>query len=124
MRRIVLFTLCSIMLVKIISAQSTITPYYERNDFLFTSPGAMKFGLYGYDNPALLSYVRQPDLLITWNNGSDPIKRWGMFVGLPSVGFGTLHENINGVTVADYYLSLAAGDKTISYRNFIRLDGY
>jgi hypothetical protein len=36
-------------------AQSTFTRYHDRNDFLLASPGALKFGLYGYDNPALLS---------------------------------------------------------------------
>jgi len=102
-------------------AQSTFTPYYDRNDFLFASPGALKFGLYGYDNPALLSYVRQPDILFTWNDAKAPMNRWGMFVGLPSAGFGMVHEKIGGATVADYRLSLAMGDKT-KYRNIIRMD--
>ena len=114
MRCIVLFLLLSVFLVNTVPAQSTITPYHERNDFLFTSPGAMKFGLYGYDNPALLSYVRQPDLLVTWNDASDLTKRWGMFVGLPSVGFGMVREKIGGIAVADYHFSLAAGDRTLS----------
>jgi len=95
-------------------AQSTFTPYYDRNDFLLASPGALKFGLYGYDNPALLSYVRQPDILFTWNDANAPINRWGMFVGLPSAGFGMVHEKIGGVSTADYHLSLAMGDKTVS----------
>ncbi|MCX6122725.1 MAG: signal peptide peptidase SppA [Ignavibacteriales bacterium] len=114
MRPKILFALLSIIIVNIALAQSTITPYHERNDFLFTSPGAMKFGLYGYDNPALLSYVRQPDLLVTWNDASDPTNRWGMFVGVPSAGFGMVREKIGGVAVADYHLSLAAGDRTLS----------
>jgi protease-4 len=95
-------------------AQSTFTPYFDRNDFLLASPGALKFGLYGFDNPALLSYVRQPDILFTWNDANAPINRWGMFVGLPSAGFGMVHEKIGGVSTADYHLSLAMGDKTVS----------
>jgi protease IV len=95
-------------------AQSTFTPYYDRNDFLLASAGALKFGLYGYDNPALLSYVRQPDILFTWNDASAPTDRWGMFVGLPSAGFGMVREKVGGATVADYRLSLAMGDKTLS----------
>jgi protease IV len=114
MKRIILLALLCSAIVCSLPAQSTITPYYKRNDFLMTSPGAMKFGLYGYDNPALLSYIRQPDISVVWNDAGDPAKSWGMFVGLPSAGFGTLHENIGGSTVADYYLSLAAGDKTFS----------
>jgi Periplasmic serine proteases (ClpP class) len=95
-------------------AQSTFTPYYDRNDFLLASPGALKFGLYGYDNPALLCYVRQPDILFTWNDANAPTDRWGMFVGLPSAGFGMVREKVGGATVADYHLSLAMGDKTLS----------
>jgi protease IV len=114
MKRMVLFALISIIMVNRGQAQSTITPYHERNDFLFTSPGAMKFGLYGYENPALLSYIRQPDLLITWNDASDPTNRWGMFAGFPGVGFGMVREKIGGTPVADYYLSFAAGDRTFS----------
>ncbi len=95
-------------------AQSTFTPYYDRNDFLLASPGALKFGLYGYDNPALLSYVRQPDILFTWNDVKAPTNRWGMFVGLPSAGFGMVHEKFGGATVADYRLSAATGDRTLS----------
>lgn len=114
MRRIVLFMLLSIIIENTVPAQSTITPYHERTDFLFTSSGAMKFGLYGYDNPALLSYVRTPDLLITWNDAGDQTNRWGMFVGLPNAGFGMVHEKIGGVALADYNISLAAGDRTLS----------
>jgi protease IV len=95
-------------------AQSTFTPYYDRNDFLLASPGALKFGLYGFDNPALLSYVRQPDILFTWNDAKAPTDRWGMFVGLPSAGFGMVREKVGGATVADYRMSLAMGDKTLS----------
>ena len=69
-----------------VTAQSTFAPYYERNSFLFTSPGALKFGLYGYDNPALLSYVHQPDLLITWNDAGNPAQPWGLFAGIPNAG--------------------------------------
>jgi protease-4 len=111
------WTVVSIYIFSIYCAavgQSTFTPYYDRNDFLLASPGALKFGLYGYDNPAVLSYVRQPDILFTWNDASAPTNRWGMFVGLPGAGFGMVHEKIGGVNTADYHLSLAMGDKTVS----------
>jgi protease-4 len=114
MKRIVLFALLSIIIESNVPAQSSITPYHDRNDFLFTSPGAMKYGLYGYDNPALLSYVRQPDFLVTWNDARYPSNRWGLFVGLPGAGFGMVHEKTDGVTVADYRISLAGGDRTLS----------
>jgi protease IV len=95
-------------------AQSTVTQYYDRNDFQLTSPGALKFGLYGYDNPALLSYLRHPDLLVTWNDGSDPTHRWGLFAAGPHIGFGMVQEKIGGIAVTDYRLSLGGGDRTFS----------
>ncbi len=98
-------------------AQSAITPYHERNDFLFTSPGAMKFGLYGYDNPALLSYIHQPDVLFTWSDATanwSEFKRWGLFIGIPHVGFGTVHEKTPIGHYANYSLALAVGDRTLS----------
>jgi protease IV len=114
MKHIALGVLLFTSIVHTVTAQSTITPYHERNDFLFTSPGAMKFGLYGYDNPALLSYVRQPDLVFTWNDANDSTNRWGMFFGIPNAGFGMIREKIGGIAVADYHLSFAAGDRTLS----------
>jgi len=97
--------------------QSTITPYHQRNDFLMTTPGALKFGLYGYDNPALLSYVRQPDVLFTWSDRTAPwdeFKRWGLFMGFPNFGFGTIHEQTPAGNSAEYALSFAGGNRFIS----------
>jgi protease IV len=109
---------CLLMFSNIIAfGQSTITPYHQRNDFLFTSPGALKFGLYGYDNPALLSYVRQPDILFTWSDRTAPwdeFKHWGLFIGMPSFGFGTVHEQTPVGRSAEYAISFAAGNRSVS----------
>ena len=116
MKYTALLLLCLVITSTVI-AQTSITPYYERNDFLFTSPGAMKFGLYGYENPALLSYVRQPDILLNWSDATAPwteFKRWGLFIGVPNIGFGTIHEKTPVGHYADYRLSLSAGDRTLS----------
>jgi protease IV len=104
----ILSTYCSLV------GQSSVTPYYDRNDFQLASPGALKFGLYGYDNPALLTYLRQPDLLITWNDGTDPTHRWGLFAAGPNCGFGMVRQKIGGIAATDYRLSLSGGDRTLS----------
>ena len=39
---------------------------YARSDFNFTSGGALWWESYGLTNPALLSYVANPDLSFTW----------------------------------------------------------
>ena len=51
-----------LLLVSILPAQSSLpagqaslTNYYSIDEYGFTSPGAMRYGLYGYANPALLS---------------------------------------------------------------------
>jgi hypothetical protein len=53
----------------------------------------------------VLSYCHQPDLLITWNNTSDTTNRWGMFAGIPNMGFGMTCEKIDGVTVLPLLLA-------------------
>ena len=99
------------------AAQPNFRPFYERNDFLFTSPGSLKYGLYGYDNPAVLSYVSQPDVLFTWsdrNASRTDLKHWGLFIGLPHIGFGTIHESVPAGRYADYNISISSGDRTFS----------
>jgi protease IV len=114
MKRCIFVSIIMFCIYCVANSQSTFTSYHDRNDFLLASPGGLKFGLYGYDNPALLSYVRQPDILFTWNDARAPINRWGMFVGVPNAGFGMVREKVGGTTVADYRLSLAGGDRTFS----------
>lgn len=114
MKRWIMLSVCVFSICCVAIGQSPFTSYFDRNEFLLTSPGAIKFGLYGYDNPAVLSSLRQPDILFTWNDTHAPTNRWGMFVGLPNAGFGMVHENAGGATVADYRLSLAGGDRTFS----------
>ena len=98
--------------------QSGFTSYYSQNDFLMASSGAMKFGLYGYDNPALLSYLNQPDVLFVWNDAGkkwNDFNRWGLFTAVPQIGFGLIHQRHGGSEITDYRLSFSAGDKDESF---------
>jgi protease-4 len=117
MKKILSLNLLLIVTIIVATGQSTITPYYERNDFLLASPGAMKFGLYGYDNPALLTYIREPDILFTWSDAKakwDDFKRWGLFVGIPHMGFGVVHNKTSLGSVSDYSLSFSSGNRKLS----------
>jgi len=99
-------------------AQEGFSSFHERNDFLLTSPGAMKYGLYGYDNPALLTYVDNFDLMFAFSNRYyklSELKNWGLFAAVSNVGFGVVHNRIGGYTINDYKLSLAAGDRDLSF---------
>jgi protease-4 len=98
--------------------QGTYPSYYQRSDFLLTSPGAMSFGLYGFDNPALPSLVREPDFALLWTDQTGKLSdfnHWGFFAAAPHVGFGLIHEKVGSLHVTDYRLSLAGGDRTVSY---------
>jgi len=114
MKRCIAALIIAISIYCAAAAQSSVTPYYGRNDFLLASPGALKFGLYGYDNPALLSYLRYPDLLVTWNDGTDPTHRWGLFAAGSHCGFGMVRQKTDGTHVTDYRLSLGGGNRTFS----------
>lgn len=97
--------------------QPSIPPFHSHHDFLMTSPGAMKFGLYGYDNPALLTYIHQPDFYFTWTdqNGSfGDFNRWGFFAAMPNLGFGMIQHETPMGSVTDYRLSSAFGSRSIS----------
>ena len=98
-----------------ILSQSGFDNFHVRNDFLMASPGAMKFGLYGHDNPALLNYVTQPDIMFAWSDqfgGFSDFERWGLFMGMPNMGFSAINLNTAGIRIRDYRVSAAHGNKT------------
>ncbi len=77
----------------------------------------MKFGLYGYDNPALLTYLHQPDFYFTWTdqNGSfGDFNRWGLFAAVPNFGFGIIQQETPLGSVSDYRISSAFGNRSFS----------
>ncbi|MCI0707595.1 MAG: signal peptide peptidase SppA [Ignavibacteriae bacterium] len=110
-------TVLSLLLVTsfITSAQTSFPSYYQ--DFQLTSPGAMKLGLYGYDNPASISFAHQPDVYFTWSdNGVDwnDFNRWGLFTAFNPLGFGFIHQKLPDGYVNDFRLSLAGGSPAFS----------
>ena len=125
-------------------AQEAFTSYYTDNDFLLAPPGALRFGLNGYDNPALLSSLREPDLLVGWSTayrvrhdwvefrdhflpsdyrpdnlpwvpgGRGDFMHWGVFAGVPHAGFGLVRESDGAYAVTDYRFSLGFGNRSFS----------
>ncbi|NLY88354.1 MAG: hypothetical protein GX085_01865 [Firmicutes bacterium] len=93
------------------------------HDLLPAVTGAYQYGLYGYDNPAILTYLHQPDFYFTWSNkentassstNTSEIKKWGFFGALPRLGFGMVHEETASGSVIDYRLSTAAGNRSFA----------
>ncbi|MCP4713397.1 MAG: hypothetical protein GY869_32610, partial [Planctomycetes bacterium] len=116
------FTLTFLVLIISIgsaSGQSGLPTYYSQTDLALTSPGAMKFGLYGYHNPAVLSYLERGLINFTFNDQRGELtdfNRWGLFFADRHGSFGFIHHNPgDGISVTDYRLSVAGGNKTFSW---------
>ncbi len=92
--------------------------YHTRNDFFITSPGAMKLGLYGYDNPALLNFVTDFNLKFAWSDQYGFFNRRGIFLATPSfgimpqIGFSVVNHSEEEKRVTDFKLSTAYGTET------------
>jgi protease-4 len=108
--------LCFVFLgIGMVGAQPQFLPYHEETGLLLASPGALGLGLYGFGNPALLTYVHHPDLFFTWSDQTGSwgqFKRWGVSVGVPHGGLG-IQRQPYGVT--DYRIALAAGDRSYGF---------
>jgi protease-4 len=118
MFRTKIFFLLNLAAITFLFAQPTIHSSYYQNDFSMTSPGAMKYGLYGFDNPALLSELDSPDLLVTWSNSKIPAggdqNRLGLFAAVPHFGFGTIKQRGPDYYATDYRISLGSGNRATS----------
>lgn len=97
----------------IAQAQFSGNSFHERNDFLLTSPGAMKFGLYGYDNPALLGYIEQPDLLFQFSDqgGFGSFNRFGVFTANPLFGFSAVFNELGPASFRSYSIGAGFGNE-------------
>ena len=98
-------------------AQSPFIPYAERSEFALAAPGGLDVGLYGYANPALLSYVEHMENVLAWSTAPNHhalSNQWGLFTALPHLGFGMIRQELNGRSVGEYRLGLSSGDRSFS----------
>ena len=98
-------------------SQRNFLTYYELNDYLQASPGAFKYGLYGYDNPALLAYSDNTDMMLTMNSlndNFDTFDNFGFFTRIGSLGFGMVQTTVNGKTIDEYRISKGFGSRKFS----------
>ncbi len=93
-------------------------PYTTNYKIFPTSPGSLRFGLNGYDNPALLTYMKRPDIYFIWNTGNKNyfnLNDYGLFTGAKNFGFTYFSENFNNAgRVENYKLSTSFGNKSIA----------
>ena len=117
MRNFIFVFLFVINICPEIISQQRFPSYYEVNDFNFAPAGALKYGLYGYDNPAVLTYLHQPDIYFTWNDlGGDfnDLNNWGLFTAIPNFGFSVVSFGDKTNSVFNYTLSAAFGGPSLS----------
>jgi len=108
-------TLLMLLFVGILPGQSKLVPHHARTDFLMASSGAMKFGLYGYDNPAILSSLHQPDVMFAFSDARgtwSDFNNWGLYVAVPQFGFGMQHYKVGNFGVSDYRISTGFGSRS------------
>lgn len=92
--------------------------YYELSDYYYASPGAFKFGLYGFHNPAMTSYIHDADLALAVSQRRGDLNdfnNWGLFFGSENSSFGAVTTKYGGKSVTDYRYSLGFGDRSFSF---------
>lgn len=109
-------------------AQTAIPSFYDQAEFLLAPSGALGNGLYGFDNPALLTHLRQPDVYFTWTDrygDLDAFKHYGTFIAFPHFGFGFVRTRLPAtdplavaaglnrpVSVTDFRMAMGVGNRT------------
>jgi protease IV len=117
MRLNVLLMVMLVFAVLSADGQTTFPGYFSSSDLSAASPGAFRFGMYGFDNPALLTSLRQPDAMFSWTDhaaGRGDLTRWGLFSAVPNFGFGMVRTTGGGISVTDYRLALGFGDRSFA----------
>lgn len=99
-------------------AQVRFPSYYSQYDMEFATPGTIIFGLGGYSNPAMLSYIEQPNLLFTWNDRNadfNDFNNYNLFASLPYFGFSIADKKESKYSITDYKISAAYGSSSFSF---------
>lgn len=93
--------------------------YRDLSDMQRTSPGALRTGLFGFDNPSLLNYNVSPmDMMLILSDPKDnqfKFNRYGLFYGSNRFGYGSLTQKFGDYSITDYRLSLAWGTKSLGF---------
>ncbi len=96
---------------------SSFSTYESRTEFLQSSAASRKAGLYGYINPATLTYLDGFESVFAWfdeADGSTAVNQWGLFSAVPHFGFGLIRRELGDDRFNEYRLSLASGDRNFS----------
>lgn len=98
-------------------AQQRLPDYHSFYTFQQASPGALKTGLYGTDNPSLLKFQHQADMMFAWNDAArtpSSVKQWAGYLAFPGVGLGVMQTESAAGTVTDYTCALGFGSNAFA----------
>lgn len=115
--KIKIFVIVILLAFSSLYSQSSFLSYNDLSQYARTSPGAMKFGLYGFDNPALLNYVNDFDALFLWSSANDKISNFdnsAIFIGMKNFGLGVVQQKIGAALIADYRVASSFGNRNLS----------
>jgi protease-4 len=108
--------LTALLLVSTLSgvAFAEIPAYYERYRFLAAPPATFDDGLVGFANPANLALLGAPEARFYWSSDLQQMKgfrNWGLYTGLPYLGFSAQGQRSGDAYVTDYRLGLGLGSR-------------
>ncbi len=80
-------------------------------------PGAGRHGTYGFQNPAVLGWQQELDLMMQWSRPAAGVtgpKLLGFHAAAPGIGFGSRSVRGDSMSVDDFRVSLAFGNGTVT----------
>jgi protease-4 len=97
--------------------------YHQSSQMGMASPGAFRYGLNGYDNPAVLGTLSFTDLLFYTtqpDRNANGFRQWGLFGGFTSsYGMGTMlgvhHERLGMDNSTTYTIGAGSGNQNFSW---------
>lgn len=87
--------------------------YYDLYNFQQAAPGSFKYGLYGFSNPAMTSFLNAPDFMLSLAGNKDlsKIDKSAVFFGSPNSSFSFINNSYGDRSVSDWRYSLALGSE-------------
>jgi protease-4 len=97
----------------IASAQRHFLSYYDLGNMQQAAPGAFKYGLYGFNNPATTNFLNAPDFMLSLTGDKEfsRIDRTGVFLGSPYFGFSFISNSIGDKSVQDWRYTYSFGSE-------------
>ncbi len=108
----------SVLLIPLLGFSQNNFPFNVNYNLFSTSPGALRFGLNGFENPAILTYVKNPDFYFLWNNKNKnniKLNDYGLFVAFKNIGFSNYVQNVPSQgKINNYKILFSLGNKSTS----------